>query len=279
MDTLVTGDVKFTGKNSDTGLSPAVWARIPLGKMVDPNGGKFVFDDFLTFGGSVTSNVGTYFSQGGAYRTYEDNGGSVAQIATSTRGEVEIQTDGTDNDEVWMSPGGAASVLGAISDTAGADLLMIFEACVKLSQITSGNAFVGLGEEGLAAADTITDSDALADKDLIGFAQLADDLDAFDFVYRMAGQAVQTKVSVAHTIVADTYVKLGFVYDPLAPAAKRITVYVNGVDSGTYVTATNIAAATFPDAEELNAIFGVKNGAAAAKKLTVDWWAFYQAKA
>lgn len=279
MDTLVTGDVKYTGRNSDKGLSPALWGRIPLSKMVDPNSGKFVFDDFLTFGGTVATNVGTYASGGGAYLSYEDTGGSIAQLATSVLGEVKLTTDTTDNDEVWMQPGGAASVLGAISNTAGNDCLLIFEARVKLSQITSGNAFVGLSEEALAAADTITDADALADKDLIGFAQLAADLDAFAFVYRKAGQTAQTKIAVAHTIVADTYVKLGFVYDPLAPAAKRITIYVNGTDIGVYVTATNIAAATFPNAEELNALFGVKNGAAAAKALTVDWWAFYQAKA
>ncbi len=40
----------------------------------------------------------------------------------------------------------------------------------------------------------------------------------------------------------------------------------------------NFIRATFPDAEELNALFGVKNGAAAAKALTVDWWAFFQEK-
>jgi hypothetical protein len=278
MDTLVTGDVKYTGRNSDKGLSPALWGRIPLSKMVDPNSGKFVFDDFLTFGGTVATNVGTYASGGGAYLSYEDTGGSIAQLATSVLGEVKLTTDTTDNDEVWMQPGGAASVLGAISNTAGNDCLLIFEARVKLSQITSGNAFVGLSEEALAAADTITDADALADKDLIGFAQLAADLDAFQFVYRKAGQSVVQVEDVAHTIVADTYVKLGFVYDPLAPAAKRITIYVNGTDIGVYVTATNIAAATFPNAEELNALFGVKNGAAAAKALTVDWWAFFQEK-
>lgn len=278
MDTLVTGDVKYTGRNSDKGLSPALWGRIPLSKMVDPNSGKFVFDDFLTFGGTVATNVGTYASGGGAYLSYEDTGGSIAQLATSVLGEVKLTTDTTDNDEVWMQPGGAASVLGAISNTAGNDCLLIFEARVKLSHITSGNAFVGLSEEALAAADTITDADALADKDLIGFAQLAADLDAFQFVYRKAGQSVVQVEDVAHTIVADTYVKLGFVYDPLAPAAKRITIYVNGTDIGVYVTATNIAAATFPNAEELNALFGVKNGAAAAKALTVDWWAFFQEK-
>ena len=78
------------------------------------------------------------------------------------------------------------------------------------------------------------------------------------------------------TMVADTFMKLGFVYDPLAPTAKRITVYVDGVASTTYVTGTNIATATFPDGEEMSPIMHLKAAADDDFTLTADWVQCYQ---
>lgn len=76
--------------------------------------------------------------------------------------------------------------------------------------------------------------------------------------------------------VADTFLKLGFIYDPTAPATKRIKVYVDNVEEGTYVTSTNIEAATFPDAEALTFRAGFKNTTAVAGELAIDLWAFAQ---
>jgi hypothetical protein len=107
---------------------------------------------------------------------------------------------------------------------------------------------------------------------------LEDDSDGIDFIYKKAGQTLQTKISVAQQITADTWYKLGFVYDPNAPEAKRITVFVDGVDEGTYVTATNIATATFPDDEELQPLFGVKNSSGAVTRIDLDWYRAYQCR-
>ncbi len=75
-----------------------------------------------------------------------------------------------------------------------------------------------------------------------------------------------------HVPVADTYVKVGFRYNPAAPAAKRIAVFVNGAEQNTYVTQTNIETATFPDGERLSPVWCVKVGAASESKAQMDWW-------
>ena len=77
--------------------------------------------------------------------------------------------------------------------------------------------------------------------------------------------------------MADTYVKAGFIYDPTAPANKRIKVFVDNVESSTYVTSTLIAAATFPDAEALTFAAIMKGIAGSvALEAAIDWWAFAQ---
>ena len=139
--------------------------------------------------------------------------------------------------------------------------MTVFEVRFKVGQVTdSYNAFLGLSEEGLAAANTISDAGALADRDLLGFAILEADGDSVDFVYNKASAGgVTTKIDGLKTLAADTFVNLGFCYDPAAPADRRIAVFVDNVEQSTYVTATNIAAATFPDAEELAFLAGLND--------------------
>lgn len=269
------GQVHYEGDNSHDSLSPAIWSRVSI--PADPRGGFTFFDNFHSFAGAVSTNVGTYNGAAGAYRSYEDTGGSIAQLATNRNGVVRLTTDGTDNDEVWIQPGGATTVLGAVGSSFanGNTLPLLFETRFKISQITSGNLFLGLSEEGLAAADTITDAGALASKDFLGFAMLEDAAATLKFIFRKAGGAAVT-VATVKTLVEDTWYKVGFAFDPNGLAANKITIYLDGVDIGTYVTSTQLALATFPLDEELNILAGVKNSAAAALALDLDWVGFHQ---
>ena len=256
-------------------LSPRLWSRaLDVGVTPDGSGPGFMFyDDFLNFGAIAAAT-----NASGGYAGYIDTGNTIKALATASGGVVQFLTDGTDNDECWLTTGGNSGVLGAISDTAGSDKLTIFEARVRFGQIgNTYNAFVGCSEEGLAAADTVTDAGAMADKDFIGFAVLEADGDALKFVYRKAGGAMQTVFTYGTALAASTWYNLGFVYDPVAPASQKIKVFINNEEQNTYVTAANIAAATFPDGEELALLAGIKNGGAAASSLDVDLWAFYQA--
>jgi len=85
-----------------------------------------------------------------------------------------------------------------------------------------------------------------------------------------------TKIDTVATLVADTFIKLGFVYDPAAEPTKRIKVYVDGVEQSTYVTATDIATATFPDGEEMAPMAYVSAASASDGILTMDWWRIAQ---
>jgi hypothetical protein len=271
------------GQNT-SGLSPRLWAKI-YGSMMEPDGGgRLVFagDDFL-----AVKDADTYtdlFSEMG-YSSYIDTGGTLVQLADEIGGVLGLTNDNTDNDEVWLQAGQATSVFGAISDTAGSDFLTAFECRVKVSSIADdvASVFCGLAEEGCPANSMKTDNTGvLASKDYIGFDTVhvnsgtAGTNALVNFVYRKAGQTAVALIESVHTLVADDFVKLGFLYDPKAPAAKRIKVFVNNVEQATYGTATQIATATFPDGEEMAPLFGIKNGSGTADELALDWWAYAQ---
>lgn len=263
------------GESGGRGLSPRIWSGI-AGQALSPDGASNLYmqaDDFTNFG---LAAAGIYVGNG-LYTGYIDSGNTIAQLATEVGGVARLLTDTTDNDEVWLQPGTATSVFGKISDTAGDDKMLAFEARIRLLKVTDTyNVFVGLMEEGCAAADTITDAGALADKDYIGFSITESDGDALKFVYKKSGQTAQTVLTYGTALALNTWYKVGFLYDPKAPTSKRIKIFVDNVEQSTYVTGTNIAAATFPDGEELGFIAGVKNGSGAASHLDLDWYALAQ---
>lgn len=268
-----------------SGLSPRLWRKLSANIMAADGSGRLVLagDDFTSFYGTVTNKVGDY---SGGYKSYEETGGTITQVATEKGGVIAITSDGTDNDDMALAAGGATGVLGAISDTAGADHLTVFECRFKVSAITDdmGAIFVGLTEEGLAAAASMTDNTGvMADKDYIGFCSVHTNGGTtgtnaiLKFQYKKNGQTAQTPIATLQTMVANTWYKVGFVYDPKAPTSKRITVYLDNAEQSTYVTGANIAAATFPDGEELTfSALTHQGGATGAHTLSLDWWAFGQ---
>ena len=266
-------------------FSPRIWSRLQQIALATPNGddGLYVIgSDLRAFGPTtaLSSTTGRYASDGGiVYLSYQDTSDTIAQIATDRNGAVTLTTAATDNNQsVLVAGSGAASVMALISDTAGDDKPCAFECRFKIGVLAETAAFIGLSEEGLAADSTlIDDTGALASKDFIGFHIPAHaSVATCSAVYRKAGQAATTSISGLKTMVADTYYNMGFVYDPGKPTANRITWYLDNAEQTTYVTGTQIAAATFPDGEELQPIFTVKAGEASAKTLTLDSWFFGQ---
>lgn len=266
--------VTYTGRGG-TGPSPLIYEQINVPLIqADPQEGYGLFEDFECFGGSVTTNVGTYMARSGAWKSYEDTSTSITPAAR-VNGEIDIATDTTDNNEVWLQSGYSQAAPFKIASTGGKKL--IFEARIKIDNVTNSKAgfFVGLAEEGLAAANTIADAGTIASKDLIGFFRPEGDGDGIDFVYRLAGQAMQTVIEDIPSALS-TYTTLGFVFDPNEDDSHKITVVVDGVAQNTFVTQTNIEAATFPDGEELAPIIGLKNATTTAVVLTADWLYAFQ---
>jgi hypothetical protein len=244
------------------------------------NEDTFFWDDFKMLSKAAPAisglTIGPLASEGGGYNYYLDTATSACGIAgdaTSLDGICRITTGATDNHEGWIQAGAGGNLA---LFTATNPQKMWFEARLSTAQITTtSNYFVGLGEENLAAADTITDAGAMADKDWIGFFALEAASQTLNFGYKKAGQTAQTIIAGLQTMVANTFYKVGFSYDPMAPAAQRIKVWLNGVVQTTYVTAANIAAATFPLEQKMAPLFGVKNNNAAVSA-ALDWWAFSQ---
>lgn len=281
MSQLYTMHKSLTGQGTTRGLSPQIWNRL-AGGMLSTDGilnGFFNGDDFTCFGDTyaLAANVGRYAGECGAYRSYQDTGDVISQLATEVGGVLDITTTTTDNNESWIQPGNATSVFGKV--LASAPKMLLFEARIRPLQVTDTyNTFCGMSEEGLAAADTITDAGALASKDLLGFWVLEADGDSLKFGWRKAGQAAVTLGTYGTALAANTWYKVGFAYDPSPhiPPAKRLTFYVNNVEQTTYGTDTLLAAATFPDGEELGMLFGIKNQTNVGKTVQMDWWQAYQ---
>lgn len=235
------------------------------------------YDNFHSFQASTLE---------GPYRILEGTGCTVEQIADTTteKGLVQLAVDGNAaNDEAVLQWGRG---LGAPFLLANNDL--VFEARLAVSAITAAKWSwgVGLGEVSMGATDGlfVDTTAALADKNFLGFNKLLAETAAVDAAYKADGQtyqngATKTKLDSLATMVATTYVKLGFRYRAMP---KMVEFYVNGVLAGTgaapaRLTSSEIDAATFPDDVLLAPIIGIKDIAGdAALTIKMDWWACAQ---
>lgn len=230
------------------------------------------FDHFHSFQASTLE---------GPYKILESSGCTIEQIAdTATeKGLVQLALDGNaDNDEAVLQWGRG---LGAPFKLADKDL--VFECRFSVSAITASkwDIGVGLGEVGMGATDALfVDTTALADKNFLGFVKLMAEGAAWDAAYKADGQtyqdgATKTKLNALHTMVADTYVKLGFRY---RSHPRTVEWYVNNALPGGNITparltTSEVDAATFPDDVFLAPIIGIKDQAGdAALNLKMDWW-------
>jgi len=260
-------DTVYQSNNDGTGASPAIWGSCPRADMeYDSNLGFVMKDDFLKYSSTATTVLNA-----SGLPTFE---GSCTMTGSTTAGGELVMFLTTSNEEAGLDTGGGVSAPFVISDTAGASKKLWYETRIKKSLITNvENMFVGLASPGAAVADFIhDDGDDFSDVAVIGFVQWEADGDAIDFVYQANGQAFATLISGVCVPEADTYVKLGFIYDPEAESSKRIKVYVDGVEQSTYGTATQIAAATFPDAEPLVPIYAIKGSSGSDWTVTSDWY-------
>lgn len=285
--------VPHLGQTDGRGLSNSVWRKFAA-QMNTGNGDNafFVGDDFLSVGESVavSSNIACFVSQAGQYKAFIDTSAALAQLETAgSGGVIKFSIDASDNHEIDFCQGGAGtsaatSVLGALNRDTN-PRLTAFECRFKVSSVVDDvlAVFLGLMEENGGVTNAkVDDTGVTIDNDFIGFDSVHTNSGTtgtnakLRFVYKKDGQTQQTVISTLQTMVADTWYKVGFVYDPDAPPSKRIACFVNGVEQGTYITDTQMNAATFPDGEELGFTAIAKSGTATASNMQLDWWAFGQ---
>lgn len=190
----------------------------------------------------------------------------------------------TDNQEAWAQACNGAEPF-VISDTAAECRDLVFECTFRCANdtINKSGFFIGLMEAGLAA-DTIADAGTLADKDLIGFFKPEGNTGGIDFVYRINGGAVtEAKGDILTLSTTDlTWYRVGFRFNA---ANRTVTPWVGTGDNTTtkfapvtsgIITATSIAAATFPDSEYMAPIAGLKNAHADDYYIDIRSWAVAQ---
>ena len=129
---------------------------------------------------------------------------------------------------------------------------------LKLSEITASIALAGY--VGSAPGATLTPTSGIYFRKAAATATV-------DLVVRLA--STSTTLSAVTTLVANTYVKLGFYYN----GKDQITAYINDVEAGSQVILTNLPVAT-----PLSHSFGVVSGETVVKTLTADWVLSSQAR-
>jgi len=197
-----------------------------------PSDVHMFFDDF-----------NTYLASDWTITTTEAGGGSASEaLADGVGGLLLITNDAADNDHDFFQ-----LVKEGFKFQSGKRLW--FEIRFQTNDATETDIVAGL---------QITDTTPLAVTDGVYFLK-SDGAATADFM--VTKDSTSTTESAVATMADNTDVILGFHYD----GASTISYYVNRVRGGT-VGITNM-----PDDEELTVSFGIQNGAAAAKTLTVDY--------
>lgn len=205
-----------------------------LGAMGQPDPTKFhsYFNDFDTFTAAEWTIT-----------TTEAGAGSATEALTDADGGVLLITnDDADNDADFFNKVGE-------SFTVQAGKKLWFKARFKVSDATQSDFIMGL---------QITDTTPLDVTDGIFFQK--DDGDAnLDFYVEKDNAA--TTATAIHTVVDDTYLTVGFYYN----GSDEVQYFVDDVKLGSLAT-TNL-----PDDEALTISFGIQNGEAAAKTMSIDY--------
>jgi len=244
--------------------------------------GLLYFDDFVKFGSMTATNAAVsdsnayaFLNTGVSLAGQQDTG--ALSGAKGGLGVLEMSGNVTSEDQGFYQAGTGETF--SISNASGSAGPVCFECRVKKASIADNtlSQFIGLGGGPVADAHLVDSTGALSNSfPFIGFSNLDDDGDQWDFVYKEAAQVLQTILANAVTIVANTYTKLGFRYDPNAADDKKIKIYVNGVEQGTYVNTTQIDTATFPEDSAMCPMWLTKaTGVVAESKAQVDWMAAY----
>lgn len=192
------------------------------------------FDDFLSF------TAGDW-----QITTVEAGAGSATEAAGDARfGQLVLTNDNADDDSDFLFFPQETFLL----DTGGKQAW--FESRMKVSDATQCDFVMGLG---------LNDTTPLATTDAIYFRKNDGDA-SLDIV--LVKNTVETEESAVATLSDDTFVVIGWYYN----GVDAVEVFVDGVKVATMTDLTN-----FPDDTEIAPIFGIQNGEAASKVMTIDY--------
>ena len=211
-----------------------------LGKLKAPAPHKYhaYFNDF-----------DTYLASDWTITTTEDGTGSATEALTDGDGGILLVTNAAgDNDHDFFQ-----LVKEGFKYESGKQLA--FNIRFKTNDATQSDIVAGL---------QLTDPSPLDVTDGMFFLK-SDGAATITFVVEK--DSTQSTLDLPNSLADDTFMTLGFVYDP---KDQKFHVFQNNVLAGTVVS-TNA-----PDDEEMTLSFGIQNGAAAAKTLSVDYVGGYK---
>lgn len=198
----------------------------------DPTQAHVYFNDFDTYAAAEWTIT-----------TVEAGAGSATEALTDADGGVLLITnDAADDDSDFFNKVGESFLFAT-----GKKLW--FKARFKVSDATQSDFVIGL---------QITDTTPLDVTDGVFFQK--DDGDA-NLDFHVEKNNTATSATAIATVEDDTYLTVGFYYD----GKSSIKYYVNDVHLGTLAT-TNM-----PDDEVLTISFGIQNGEAVAKTMSLDY--------
>lgn len=248
------------GANSRTVVqlpTAAIWNNFPIADMrANPFLGSLFESDFrhgeglppyftdATYAASASGKTPT----NGIYPGTSDIGELVVKVGTTDNAASEIQ---------WPCP---IALDGAS---------WAFEIRVKCVNITTEKASwsVGLHEALNLISNLQADAGATPTAaNFLAFNTDATATSALDTLYLLTGQSQNAHAAGIHTLVAGEYVTLGLYYD-----GTTIQQYVNGVTTGTSISAADIAASDFPLATVLVPSIAVKAAHTDVYTVTTDW--------
>ena len=207
---------------------------------LDPSKYYTYFDDFFEY------HSGIY-----TITTTEAGSGNASEAITSgAGGQLLITNDDADNDLDFFQ-------LKGESFKWDSSKRMFFSARFKTNDATQSEIVMGL---------QITDTTPLDVTDGIFFLKIDGDTQP-DLIIEKDNSS-SLSVLEMNAMEDDTFVTLSFEYDPLdvATGGAVFRAYQDNVQVGEITGTTNA-----PDDEELTISFGIQNGEAAAKTLTIDF--------
>lgn len=295
--------------NTNRGPSGVIWGDFNAAHVLeDPSRGMLFYDDFLVAG---TANMtSAYQNSLGQWSSY-GYAGAQMNDAQLEGGVIKIGSDG-DNEGVAML-GAAGSFRFITTSTKALNGKMWFECRVARSSVATAHMefFVGLMaptlSSGLPAAAqpiTTTDDTLMTAGDLFGFHCVGGSATrggptevgvAFELASGTINYPTNLTTLMASTgntvLAANTYVKLGWIFDPAAqygivtsPTARQTTgqtrrklvrFFVNGLEAPTFLTSDDVQNATsgqaFPTAFMCPVVAMMQQTSQSSDYLAVDW--------
>lgn len=268
--------VAHTGRNP----SPNVWADAQVFDTLEGNiNGTFFHDEF---NGIPLAGVQTTEAPFGGYKVLASVGNSVSGVgvinSVAVPGGVLRFQHSADNGAASLARAYPSLLISGLTANSGK---LWFEARIAVSTLAVNGLgfFLGLAEVDkwtLAAGVPFNGGDAITNTAAaIGFRKGEDALGVIDTVYSDRATAFTNIQAGAVTLsAANTFIKLGMVYDPNEPvAADCLKFYADNLQLQGKMSRSAIAALTNLDSNPLGLIFAtVADTAGTTAAAYLDWW-------